>query len=289
MSKKTLVIKDGTAETGEVVKKAQLKHSLFLLTVNTNQSFPDANSADFKRAKKEFTDALLSRINYDSLNDYLTFKFGSPSDIQSVDLDAALERGDRQKLLHAHIMIHIVHKAKLQIDIAKFRDEVNKELGRTCYMNVRTQSAGVDNLKDYISKGLKGAKKLDFGSLEKLDTGSQPAGSSSKDEPRLLDVVSKKPDNIDKVIEKAMKTPTLSKKLESEFVKLSEMSDKLTVLLHDKGPDSIAMKSAAKDYLRAKLKFVDLIDKARTGRTFDEPKGIFKSLFGKWFSDYIGG
>lgn len=290
-TKKSLVIKDGTEHTGEVVKKARLKHSLFMLTVNTNQSFPDTHAAEFIKAKKEFTEALVSRVNYDTINDYLKFEEGSAANIESTDLDAALERGDRAKLLHAHLMIHITHRCKLKFNIEKFRSEVNEELGRTCYMNIKTQAAGVANLKDYIAKGLKGADKMNYSSLDPLHVGKGGSGASSSDtsEPRLLDSVSKKPEVIDKVIEKAMKDPKLAKRLEGKFNELSEMSDKLTILLHEKGPDSIAMKSAAKDYLRAKLKFIDQIDKQRTGRSYDEPTSVFKSLFKKWFAEYIVG
>lgn len=275
-----LTIKDATGETEKVVRA---KHSMFFLTVNTNQPFLDANAPEFKEAKRELSNAILSRLNGQAIYGYIKFESGSRKDIISLDEDAALERSTINKFLHIHVIMHFKHQAKIKFDIAKFRAEVNKELGRTCYMNVRASGAGVSTLKEYLAKHLKGSEEINSDNLEHIKMVSHV--SNLDKEPRYLDRLTEFK-QVDKIISKAMNSG-LSEKLESKFNELSEHEDELTKLLASKGSDSIAVRELAKRVFTEKLEFIDAIDKINTNRgDHGDVKSISKKLFKLWYTDY---
>lgn len=278
-----LSIKDGTSDIAKVTKLNRLKHSLFIITVNTNKCYPDIKSTGLAEAKKELARVVLSRLSGDALYDYIKYLEGSKADLVNIETDAVFERSNKGAL-HMHFLLHVTHRCKIQFAIEKFREEVNEDLGFVCYMNVKSHSAGISNLRDYISKGIKGGAKLDSKAFEPV-TG---AGHTEGFGPSLISKVLNRPAAIDTVIENALKKDEIAKKVSSPFNKSSALEDNLRVLMSEKGLDSMTTYRAAKAYFVTKVELLARIESATTGQVLDlkEVQPAAKTMFKKWWDTY---
>lgn len=105
-----------------VQRKKKLKHSYYLITINTNESYYEGNEKSIKL--EEATDRAIMKLFNEHLPDFVKVKVnkrptqdGITEDlIENVKVDYGLERGNKQGRLHVHATLLIDHRSCLWID-----------------------------------------------------------------------------------------------------------------------------------------------------------------------------
>lgn len=136
-------------------KKERSKLSCFLLTVSTNQRYREDDK--FKESDAEILEDIVKDILSD-LPAYITIKkegdVWNKETIESVDIDYACEFGPKTEALHAHMLIKIKHRSKVQLNLQKIKQKIIDELGvKNIYMfNRMVRPSHEDWLVDYLDK-----------------------------------------------------------------------------------------------------------------------------------------
>ena len=135
-------------------KNQKILSSNFLLTINTNQRYKE-DDKDLDNDIEVFDNTIKEILN--NIGSYITLpaehKFDEPF-IKNVDIDYVIERGTKKGQLHIHIMFKIKHISKIQLNYAKIKEKLTKDLGlKNVYMyNKLVRNNGSDNILDYINK-----------------------------------------------------------------------------------------------------------------------------------------
>ena len=159
------------------------QESNFFITINSNKS---PTTPEHMEIAVKHMDKMLQTLSKDAvLAQYLRFGPKDPSYqddiysdvVHSVDWKAAVETGDKQKRVHAHIWLTITHYSQVQINIQMLmhlaRKYYNEGMGvhlwngnaRTLHMDefpyvhvkLLPQSDWTDVMRQYIHKGMLGA------------------------------------------------------------------------------------------------------------------------------------
>lgn len=158
-------VKDlGIAQSGEKSERSDIKHSGFLVTINTNYrpSLP-TEARDMAEKLHRFMGYLTS----DNILPYI-FKFLPPHEndkfnsntILNVNAEYRVERGGSSKggRIHAHLFIKVEHRTKLQIDPNALRsifmdyDEFKND-PRVSNPHIDIKAVSVDaNIDNYLRK-----------------------------------------------------------------------------------------------------------------------------------------
>lgn len=151
-------------------KKARLKHSHFMFTINTNikSSFSEEGGRDRAERFKELIDRMFKFIiktgNGITMLNGDAYEFGG--NIVDVEIKHRVEVGDLRDLLHTHVLLSIDHRTKIHLDREFMRlllysyldDEFGAEVKvKTPYISHFETYAGakrtaIERWEDYIMK-----------------------------------------------------------------------------------------------------------------------------------------
>jgi len=153
MSKIPIKIK-GKVQDLQKTEKEKILNSNFLLTINTNQRYPE-NDKDLENDIEVFDTTVQNILN--NVGDYVKLPSEHKFDehfIKNVDIDYTIEKGTKNNQLHIHIMFKFKHKSKIQLNYEKIKDKIKKDLGlENIYLyNRLIRNSGSDNILDYINK-----------------------------------------------------------------------------------------------------------------------------------------
>jgi uncharacterized alkaline shock family protein YloU len=153
MSKIPIKIK-GKVQDLQKSEREKILNSNFLLTINTNQRYPE-NDKDLENDIEVFDTTIQNILN--NVDDYVNLPNDHKFDehfIKNVDIDYTIEKGTKNNQLHIHIMFKFKHKTKVQLNYEKIKDKIKKDLGlQNVYMyNRLIRNSGSDNILDYINK-----------------------------------------------------------------------------------------------------------------------------------------
>lgn len=150
-------------------KKKKRQYSNWFITVNTNKKIKADPRAIYDLNGDELTfnelrDRLkksIMEILYEKLPDLVLFKQGDVSDIVDVNLDVGIEIGPKEKRLHAHASVQIIHTAKLHLDYAKLKTRFENALHSGISIDRKFYQTREYSIADYIHKyGLPTRKEL---------------------------------------------------------------------------------------------------------------------------------
>ena len=161
-------------DAGEARRKQE---SNFFITINSNKSPCDAKGQDdvvkameavLKHLQIERVLARCTRFGPKHPEHYSADKFTDV--IHSLDFKGAVETGDKQKRVHAHIWLTVTHYSQIQLNIQMLQHETRKEynkalaaigreehkIGALPYVCVKLlpQSDWTDVMRQYIHKAM---------------------------------------------------------------------------------------------------------------------------------------
>ena len=138
----------------KVEKNLKPKQTNFLLTINLNQSYKEADE-HLKDDIKIFDDTIKDIL--DNVDKYI--KLPNATDwndekIKECDIDYTIERGKEKGFLHIHILFKIKHFTNIQLDYDKIKSKITNDLGlENIYMyNKLIRGNNNDNILEYINK-----------------------------------------------------------------------------------------------------------------------------------------
>lgn len=148
-------------------KPTGIKHSNFLITINSNIKTTSSAQADaiagMMRDIINGTGEMFSRENFPLMLKFLV-PGGNPSQIDKTELSFGLEVGKKEKRPHAHINLRIQHHTRIHLDHSYiktfFTEELNKrlvaagmpKLKGSVYVNIRHTGNHTANAEEYIKK-----------------------------------------------------------------------------------------------------------------------------------------
>ena len=130
------------------------KYSNFHLTINTNQQYKE-NDPHLTDDTTVFDDSIRSIL--DHIDEYVKVPEGNhwtDEKIKDVDIDYVIEHGAKKGQLHCHILLKFKHHSKVQLDYAKIKEKLIRDLGvSNVYMyNRLIRNSGNQNVLDYLHK-----------------------------------------------------------------------------------------------------------------------------------------
>lgn len=139
------------------------RKSVFHITINSNKT------AGTTPARNAMFDGLEDYIrNTFSSNEFLQeavmFQEGtgewSDDYIDETRVSAGLEVGAKQHRVHAHIVLTIIHRAKIRLDPGTIAASVQQELGYRPYVHIRGGGDRTFNLEEYNRKQQQAQRRL---------------------------------------------------------------------------------------------------------------------------------
>jgi hypothetical protein len=144
----------GNIQNLDKKEREKILNSNFLLTINTNQRYPE-NDKDLENDIACFDTTIQNILNH--VGDYVNLPEGDKFDehfIKDVDIQYTIERGNKNGQLHIHLLMKFKHKTKIQLNYDKIKGKIKTDLGLTnIYMyNKLVRNSGSDNILDYLNK-----------------------------------------------------------------------------------------------------------------------------------------
>jgi len=167
--------KQGAEEESAEGAPRRKQESNFLITLNPNRQFPDAQKAE---ARKRFEHALMRLaengelvkcIVFGPVSAYFQNDRAMDVILPGIQWDAAVEEGDQLKRMHCHIWVTIHHFSQIQINHAVMRELFNRHFNAYpqattniaplvklpyCQVKLLPQSDWTTVMKQYILKGM---------------------------------------------------------------------------------------------------------------------------------------
>ena len=149
-------------------KSVQLKHSNWLLTINSNKNMCNMNKEEYDSTLKSFT-AVVDEFFNKKITDFvilsgskLGIKFGLPINdthenllkrITEAKVEYVVEIGPESHKLHTHGMLCLSKKGlDTRLDYQKIRDHFEKELGYSIHFNAQLFHDAKSNMTTYMLK-----------------------------------------------------------------------------------------------------------------------------------------
>jgi hypothetical protein len=150
--------KSSNGEPGRKQKK-RLRHSNYLILINTNKSFIDGQDPDLLELIKKLRECLKTSFASENIGKYVTFP-KNPTHawntdwIKSCNVESVIERGKGKNFLHAHVRCKISHWSCIQVNFDLMREDLKKELDIPgIFIRYKRQDPTDDDLmEDYINK-----------------------------------------------------------------------------------------------------------------------------------------
>ena len=137
-------------------QKKRKKHwSNFFITINTNKSFQDSTTPEFKKLDKKFREVFDTLTDEQNLRKIIVFKEAGKTfdDItDDITIDCMPERGPERGFLHLHALICIHHDSLIRLDYDFIKKHVNEGMGLNCYFHCKAFSKADFNIQNYIKK-----------------------------------------------------------------------------------------------------------------------------------------
>lgn len=145
------------AEQNAHAERDPIKHSHFLITVNTNQSF---SKKDVGHVAQRMKMLILEFLSEDVLPTYVQFHIPgdtwNPNTIMGVETAGTVERGGKYGQLHAHIIVSIDHVSSIHLNRVAIADFFAEELGlENVHVRISAhphRDTAVESMKKYIYK-----------------------------------------------------------------------------------------------------------------------------------------
>lgn len=145
-------------------RRVALRHSNFLITINSNKSVNKMDSSKAEEEVKKFEAAMVKLFSPAEMTNMLILKptktEGEMKDVPLIDrilkakLEFVVEIGTDKGFIHSHGLFSTSHRAlNLKINIDKLRNEfLPNELGYYCYVDVKVFNDSLGNLQEYVRK-----------------------------------------------------------------------------------------------------------------------------------------
>lgn len=131
----------------------KVKHSRFVVTVNSNKHYTDENELEkFKRGcRLLFSKHIVKTFRYNT--NYTEDKGPIKKYLKSVDVKYSFERGSDKKRDHIHCIIEVSHTTMMKIDAGVIRKFFETQVVMSkVHVNIRAGTNQTKTLVDYISK-----------------------------------------------------------------------------------------------------------------------------------------
>lgn len=158
---KSLGVQGDTAHT-TTPKEQRVKHSGFLITVNTNFR-PRSNDESWAMGYR-LENAMRSMLTHQGLSKIITFQGEghSYSDryVKDVKAQFAVEVGHQAKgtRIHSHTLLHIAHMSHIRLSIPAIKQHVISSINdpriKSVYVNIR-MVRNDRNLEEYLKKDMR--------------------------------------------------------------------------------------------------------------------------------------
>lgn len=145
-----------TAAKAKKEKKRKLRHSIFLLTWNSNTKIHDSKDPKLQQLENHVND-WWNRFN-ENPEQYILIRNEEDKPLKSellevIDTQANTEIGPTSKMFHMHAIIKVSHRSKVALDIDKIINDMRDDkIAAACYVNVKGTSDGTLTLEKYIEK-----------------------------------------------------------------------------------------------------------------------------------------
>ena len=130
-------------------KKSKIRHSSWLITINTNRPINTGLERELPILKERLTNAY-NKLGSNIL-DLIEYKQGSEDDVDDIHMVGNVEIGSERRLLHMHAVLSIKHRAKIRMKYDEVRKLVQSECP-SCYMNMKSFNNSYQYMLDYINK-----------------------------------------------------------------------------------------------------------------------------------------
>jgi len=137
--------------------KTTLKHSNFFLTINTNQRFRIRDERDVQEVQ-EFANRFKDTLThiFDNIQQYLKVPEDSEWNrkyFENINVESAVERSPDTDTVHAHILIKVDHRTKVQLDYDAIKNYILEQMGLpNIHLFNRVYFDTHATLEDYIFK-----------------------------------------------------------------------------------------------------------------------------------------
>ncbi len=153
-NKPQIKIKGKVQDMNKKEKNVKPKHSNFLLTINMNQQYKE-NDEHLQDDIEIFDHSIKTILN--NIDRYINLPETDKWDddtIKDCDIDYRIERGSKKGQLHIHILFKFKYHSKIQLNYAKIKDKLMKDLGlHNVYLyNRLVRNSGNDSVLDYLNK-----------------------------------------------------------------------------------------------------------------------------------------
>ena len=144
--------------TSSAVKKQKkrLRHSNYLITINTNKSFIDREDPALHALTEKLRACIDKTFNNSNLGKYVTFKdkshTWSKEWIKRCNTNTVIEIGKQKGFLHAHLTMRIAHWSCVQLDFDAIRNDMKKTLGNGMFITYKRFTSDDDKIEEYINK-----------------------------------------------------------------------------------------------------------------------------------------
>lgn len=231
------------SNVGEAVKQPKIKHSTFLVTVNSNKRrYSDDYMSKFK--------SIMGILFQDGGNGLIPYieqgKYKDPdylSKIESISIDGAFENltedGNEITKLHLHVIVNITHRTSISINYNALKKDIGQVLPGA-YVNAKYMDRDIVSIEEYVHKYDKLADKLDVPKI-----GIDPSAPTFHDFLRSNGIT---PSNVKSNMSNKMDKSILGQILEREGIDKKQMIFKIA---SKNGLDT-------KDYEKALDKVIEL-------------------------------
>lgn len=127
----------------------KIKHSTFMLTINTNKTQNDVDMNKFISSLKY----LLKLPNiYGFIRDKTTGKNVDPSKIINIKMKFASEIGKKDKKVHAHALIDVDHMTMLEVNGKNIREFYKNWIGDNIHLDIKAGGNSTKYWEEYMLK-----------------------------------------------------------------------------------------------------------------------------------------
>jgi hypothetical protein len=153
MSKPKVTIKGQVSNFDQKEKAIAPRQSNFFLTINTNQRFKD-DDLMLQNDTEVFVEVIEKVLN--NIQSYVSIPVEAnwDNDVQSVDVDYVVEKGNEKNCLHTHILMKIKHRTRVQLNYKLLKEHICADLGlpNIHLKNILLKMDNSDNILEYLNK-----------------------------------------------------------------------------------------------------------------------------------------
>lgn len=120
----------GRRQAKRTERKVKTKKSNWFVTINTNKRYAD-DDPDLENDEAVLEEIIVGVL--ENIGEYMTVQVAdhkwATEHIHNVVTDYVIERGQKTKMLHAHILIKVDHTSNIKFQYGKIKEHIMNELG----------------------------------------------------------------------------------------------------------------------------------------------------------------